>query len=331
MPIIDLQRRLHEAGRIRIGKIEGEKSSPKRLATFRFTSPNEEMITALAGIHGGIPQVWDDAPVGKQWEVVTESDSVRVLVPPEAMAFSQFYELWSAGGCQRRCDGAHLVPSDEPCLCDPDDRECKPHTRISVMLTDLPTSGLWRLDTSGYYAAVEISGGFELASLISRATGRAILPGTLRLEQRETKRPNEPSHKFAVPVIDFDLDMEALTGTAMPALSPVTAIPAPPARSFAEQLHDVEVVERAPRRANAAEPIKPTGHAPRTAAEANTDGAKAPSDAQMRAIHTLRRKCDLDEHETCVLVGLEAFGQLTGGRDGTASELISKLQKAVDG
>jgi hypothetical protein len=273
MPIIDLQRRLHEAGRIRIGEkveTEGGKSRPTRLETFRFTSPNEEAVTALAGIHGGIPQVWEDAPSGKQWEVVTESDSVRVLVPPEAMSFTQFYELWSGGGCQRRCDGVHLIPSDEPCLCDPEDRECKPHTRISVMLADLPTSGLWRLDTSGYNAAVELSGGFELASLISRASGRALLPGTLRLEQREVKRPDQPTRKFAVPVIDFDLDLELLTGNASPAVSPVTPVPTLAARSLAEQLQDVETAPEPSRRANAAEPIKATGLRPRTAAEAGS-------------------------------------------------------------
>lgn len=276
MPIIDLQRRLHEAGRIRIGeqvaatKRDGSPTTrPGKLETFRFTSSNEEAIKAIAGILGGIPALWDDAPTGKQWEVVTDSSTVRVLVPPEGMAFSQFYELWSGGGCSRRCDGVHLVPSDDPCVCDPDNRECKPHTRVSVMLADFPTSGLWRLDTQGYYAAVEMSGGFELASLIAQASNKAMLGATLRLDQREVKRPGQQTRKFAVPVIDFDLDVRAFVGDT-PSLPPsgITPLPSLPAPSFAEQLADVAEFAPRPARANAAEPIKPTGVKPRTVVEA---------------------------------------------------------------
>ena len=130
MAIIDAQRRLHEAGRIRIGEQvsgSGGRSHPRKLGTFRFTSPNQDAIKAIAGIMGGDVRPWE-GPAGRQWEVITDSDNFRVLVPPAAMAFSQWYELWSGGGCVRRCDGQRQVPSEEPCACDADARSAS-HTR----------------------------------------------------------------------------------------------------------------------------------------------------------------------------------------------------------
>src|SRR5882757_8171835 len=154
--IIDLQRRIAEVGRIRIGQqvTSGKSKRPTKLDTFRLTSANRTRIEQAAKLYGGQPAEWD-APAGKQFEVITEADALNVIVPPSAMAFSQHYELWSGGGCQRRCDGQNESITDGPCLCDPDNRECNIHTRLSVMLRDLPGLGIWRIDTSGYYAAVE--------------------------------------------------------------------------------------------------------------------------------------------------------------------------------
>ena len=250
------------------------------------------------------------------------------------MSFSQFYELWSGGGCQRRCDGAHLIPSDEPCQCDPDERECKPHTRVSVMLADFPTSGLWRLDTQGYYAAVELSGGFEMATLIAKASGRTMLTGTLRLEQREVKRPGQQTRKFAVPVIDFDIDVRAfvgdtasLTSAPPPAQIERTVTPVPrdesPAPSVAEQLQAVETPAAPKRRANAAEPLPPTGLAPRT-----VGGASQPSMRRLFAILGGKGIKDDDERHKWAsgVLGktVTTFAELSQGD-------VIKLNDAVEG
>lgn len=264
-PILDLQRRLHEAGRIRIGataKTSSGKNRPAKLETFRFTSQSEAAMKHLATLFGGEVKPWADAPTGKQWELISESDAIRVMVPPEAMGFSQFYELWKAGGCERRCDG-NEQSDGKACVCDPEERECKPHTRLSVMLTDMPTSGLWRLDTSGFYAATELAGGFELARLIASTSGRHILNATLRLEQREVKRPGQTVKKFSVPVLDFDVNPEALTGEAPRNLPGVTPVPALPAPTLREQM---EAVENQPERTRRTEPVKATGLKPKPVA-----------------------------------------------------------------
>src|SRR6185295_14228139 len=148
MAILSLQRRLAEVGRIRLGKqVETKKGGkrPAALDTFRLTSADRARIDEVAKLYGGTVTKWE-APSGiAQWEVVTQSDKLPVMVPPSALAFSQHYELWAAGGCQRRCDGVTETLSEQPCLCDPDNRQCDIHTRLSVMLRELSGLGVWRV------------------------------------------------------------------------------------------------------------------------------------------------------------------------------------------
>ena len=307
MPIIDIQRRLAETGRIRIGQTvatQNGKKRPKRLETFRLTSSNEAAIIAVAKKYGGDVRPWEDAPVGTQWELFTASTILDVLIPPEAMSFSQFYELWSGGGCKRRCNGSRQQ-DESACVCDPEERECKPHTRLSVMLADLPGAGLWRLDTQGWNAATELGGAFELALLISNATGRAIVPGKLRLDQREVKRPEQPTRQFVVPVLDFDVDMNALARGGYAALgNGVTPVPEfESMRSLADELEAVNHPAEKPKRANAAEPVKSTGIAPRARGivkdEDDEETGEAPSEEQMKSLKAVWGM--LDEQDLAVV------------------------------
>lgn len=289
--IIDLQRRISEVGRIRIGQQVasngGKGKRPTKLDTFRLTSADRNRIHQAAFLYGGQPSEWE-APAGNQWEVITEADALNVIVPPSDMAFSQHYELWSGGGCQRRCDGMNESISEGPCVCDPDKRECKFHTRLSVMLRDLPGLGVWRIDTQGYYAAVELQGAVEIVQM---AAGRGqMLPARLRLEQRMVKRPGQQTKRFAVPVLDIEVSpAQLLSGSPMAMLettppgtlavepprqvdgsSPLTpvpeSVPEAPAPSVAEQA--AKPRERRQRK-NAAQPVARAGIRPRTAEEAN--------------------------------------------------------------
>jgi hypothetical protein len=301
MAIIDLQRKLAEAGRIRIGTqvpSSNGRSRPSKLDAFRFTSRNVRAIDAIAGIYGGIPQVWEGAPTGqRQYEVFTEAAEIDVQVPPEHMALSQWLELWSGGGCLRRCDGKTDTISEGPCVCrqlddddvpvDRDHPRCKAQTRLSVMLPAYPSSGLWRLDTGSYYGAVEIAGAVEMGGLLAQATGRALLTGVLRLEQREVRRPDEPTKEFAVPVLDLDLSALAQSApAAITAPAPTAALPsgptpirteAPP--SLAEQIAAADTPPPRVPRSNAAEPIPATRARPRTAAEAQSSRPATPAPA----------------------------------------------------
>lgn len=287
--ILTIQQRLMEAGRIRIGHTvatSNGKTRPAKLDKFRLTSKDRQKIDQAAALWGGEVAEWE-SPSGKQWETVTQTDVLDVVVPPSEMAFSQWYEVWSAGGCQRRCDGVTEQISDGPCLCDPDNRACAIHSRLSVMLRDLQGLGLWRIDTSGYYAAVELAGAVQV---IAAAAGRgALLPARLRLEQRSVKRQVDSKTqtlRFAVPVLDIDISpgqllagmgqgqvvqiqgaMQTLEleGDAPRLLEPVPdSVQLAPVPSVAEQ---ASTFPERRGRSNAALPVPETGVEPRTVAE----------------------------------------------------------------
>lgn len=272
--IINLQRSIAEAGRIRIGQTVPSgngRTRPAKLGTFRLTSGDRQRIEEAAALFGGEVRPWQ-APAGAQWEVITEATAIDVIVPPSAMAFSQHYELWSAGGCQRRCDGETESLTEQACLCDPEQRECDIHTRLSLMIRDLPGLGLWRIDTSGWYAAREIAGAVEIMAM---AAGRGILlPARLLLEQRSVKRPGKDGKpqtlRFAVPRLDPGITPGELllaghsNGTTLPELTEGSQrpklLPVPrdetPVPSIAEQ--SAPPAAKSPRR-NAAPEIPASG------------------------------------------------------------------------
>ena len=113
MPIINLQKRLQECGRIRLGRQMETRSGrkyPAALDTFRLTSRDRDRINEAAKLYGGTVTAWE-GPSGSEWEVITAASKLPVVVPPTAMAFSQNYELWAAGGCQRRSSSGLSSPA----------------------------------------------------------------------------------------------------------------------------------------------------------------------------------------------------------------------------
>lgn len=207
MPIIDLQMRQRELGRIRMGHKTGEKGRPAKLERFRFTSASQDLIAAIAALYGGKPAPWVNDGV-TQFEVYTQANRVPILLPPQPI--SQWYEMWSGGGCQRRCDGKTNVLGDTPCACpsDPLDRAelaakgraCKPTTRLNVMLRDVPGIGVWRLESHGFHSAVELP---MVAEFLAQATeAGTYLPAELALSPRSSKRPGEGTKQWMVPIIE---------------------------------------------------------------------------------------------------------------------------------
>ncbi len=201
MPIISLQQSQTETGRIRLGIKVGGNGRPTKLDRFRFTSPRKDLIEKIAALYGGSVQPWQPPKGSQQWEVITDATQVPVVVPPQDPGESQWFELWSKGGCQRRCDGVTEKISKSACLCDPDPaaRDCKMHTRLRVMLEDVPGMGAWRVDTGSYYAATELPG---IAQMLAQAQGA--IPAKLILDQRTVTR-NGKTFNFAVPVLDVDV------------------------------------------------------------------------------------------------------------------------------
>lgn len=323
MRILDLQRRLREAGRIRIGEqvaTGNGKTRPSKLTTFRLTSRDQLVITAASKIFGGRPETWE-SPDGEQWQVKTDRDDLQVVVPPGEMSFSQAYEQWTAGGCRVRCDGQFDSIADAPCHCDPTNRECSIHTRLSVILPDLPGLGVWRLDTQGYYAAVELGGVVDLAAAFA-ARGQMI-PARLRLEQRSVKRfdaeGKSKTLRFAVPILDLDVQPLALAqaqanGGALPAGAvggatfspvPLAELPAAPVASIAEQIEQIEA--GAKKRRGGQVPLPATGLQPRTAAEAEAGG-----DAERVPVATLAQLVPAGPQRNQALLAARGVAQKLG-------------------
>ncbi len=251
MPILTIQRRMRELGRIRLGQQVDDPSRPgqtrpEKLSTFRLTSVTRGYVEAAAEVYGGRVTPWD-SPRGPEWQTVIESEALDVIVPPGEVV-DPWYELWAAGGCQRRCDGITEQLTGAPCACpsDPKRRQeaaakgkaCKPTTRLSVALPALPDLGVWRLESHSFYAAVELAG---VVDVLRQATEAGVLiRARLRIDHRQVKRPNEPRKDFIVPVLELpELRMDHLLGdgpltggprqlapAARPALPPGPALPA---------------------------------------------------------------------------------------------------------
>ena len=227
MAVLDIQRRGQQIGRLRIGQQvavikdgrDTGKRRPARLDTFRFTTGSRVTAQAIAELYGGEVREWNG-----EFEVITGKSEIGVTVPPRDAVISQWYEMWTAGGCQRRCDSQREQISGTPCQCphaaDPSDadevarmalerarlaklnppRACGLVTRINVMIPDLPGLGVFRLDTGSYYAAAEIG---DSAQLMQMARDHGVfLAAILRIEHRQRVAGGQ-TKKFPVPVLEI--------------------------------------------------------------------------------------------------------------------------------
>lgn len=244
MRIVDLQRRLRERGRIRLGystpsKKDPTKKVPHKLETFRFTAADRDTICQVAELYGGTPEQWAEGGAADQWQVVTAAKELGVVFATE-VAFSQSYEQFAGGFLRRICDGeTAMVPSSgqrfakEPCACDPDERACQITTHLKLILPDLAGLGTWRLVSHGYNAAVELLAAVEL---IEGALGAGLVrvPARLMVEKREKRRlvvaddgtVKPMTLKFHVPVLELQGSVAALgPATAGTAIAPLPAGP----------------------------------------------------------------------------------------------------------
>jgi hypothetical protein len=232
MTVAGLTPRLREEGRLRMGDsepIKGKKGRrPVKLTEWRLTSPNREAIETAAKLWGGEAHEWEGAPgEQQQWEVHTDASELNVLVPfPQALEERQLYELYTAGGRTRACNGQEEFISGGPCLCEADKRECKLTTHLLVVLPELPGIGVWRLTTSGYNAAVELAGAMRILRSIHARSHFAT--AELVIEQRQQRVPGQAERQFIVPVLRLPYSLaEAglVSRPAAPALPPAGVDP----------------------------------------------------------------------------------------------------------
>jgi hypothetical protein len=256
-PLADIETRAPEAGRIRLGEKTGR--AMKSLETFRFTSPYKDCIEALAAQYGGTVQAWSDpkASPNNQWEVKTNANQIEVFLPPNPV--STWYELYSGAGLLRRCDGEtcsvpqqtgpnQWEPVSTPCICvGKQNMECSPHTRLKVLLPNVPFRGIWRLETKGWNALKELPG---MADLIRQLNDSgSMVRVALGIEKRSQMRPSG-KRNFVTPTLTMlDSPNQILAGGAqVQALGSVTlpelsAAPVTSPIASDNEIIDAEIVD----------------------------------------------------------------------------------------
>jgi hypothetical protein len=230
------QGRPQEMGKIKIGAVvtKNGKSRPTTLDTFRFVSRDHAAVATLAEILGGTPKMVE----GKS-DLISEASEIDVILAPDCLGESPVYELWSGGGCQRRCDGVTVtVPiregedvnfTDQHCICaGRGEMECKPTTRLSVILPFVTLGGVWNLSTNSWAAAREMP---QMVSTIEQAQHRGFIAAKLGIEKRKQVSAGKTKN-FGVPVLRLNTTLSELaSGSSLPALTiarpDMAALPAP--------------------------------------------------------------------------------------------------------
>ncbi len=233
MTILGVQRQLRELGRIRHGRKDPDKGYPMSIDTWRFTSPNPNLIDAAAEMFGGEREPWDE----KKFQVTTDIRKLPVRVAPQVPAPE--FKLYP--GPQRTCDGSKAwvahdgVMVESECLCDPADRECKPEVLLKFFIPDLPDLGVW-VYTSTAYTALR-----ELVPAVEMMAGSQV-DLSLVIEWRETRAAaGAPMKKFTVATLQTSMSMrsllegsagggvltEPISGPVTPALPPAEVVEVP--------------------------------------------------------------------------------------------------------
>lgn len=249
VPLNNLRRRIPEAGRLRMGVKTGR--AMKAIDTWRFTSHDKVALEQIADLYGGAVKAWSDPKAAEgQFEVITDASEIRIVLPPEPLS-GPVYELWSGGGCERRCDGEHCEtmqrgpegpePVEVPCLCSAAGAlSCDVKTRLSVLLPEIRFAGVWRLDTKSWNAAQELPG---MVELVQSQQGNGLSYAVLAIKPRRTVT-NGQTKRFLVPQLGIPQSLEELAAgmTRLGAL-PATEAPALEAGEPDDVVVDAEIVD----------------------------------------------------------------------------------------
>ncbi len=319
MAIRDLQLKLVQLGRIRLGKKKDSNGQPERLDSYRFTSPARYLIEEAAHLYGGEVKPWDGG-VGKQFEVITNAALINIYLPPQTVV-DPFLEDWRGGTCMKRCDGERETIKDEPCSCNPDNRTCKVTTHLSVMLADLPGIGVWRLTTHGIWAASELS---QMSALIGGI--QVPLPGRLMLENRQRKSWDREKQRivqkdFNVPVVLLDTVTSRHVQIGGDAVSQALRLSAE-AQQAAIAPSAPAAIEAAPVTTPPVPPVQPVADIPKGLAAI----AKASTDVEMAAIR--KRIKETGEPQELVDAWRDRSQALTAQRARQAQEAEAKRAQA---
>ena len=220
------------AGRLRAGTtvpVAGKNPRPVSIDHWRVTTPYKALAEQVAQLYGGNVAPWADGPRAGEWVVDTEARELAVLLPPNPLGDTPIYELWDGKQCARSCSGAELVANggtgggcwttiptgpevgesvESDCICRVNgELECKPTTRLDVILADIDFAGVWRLTTHSDLAREELPGMVEALAAVS---ARGFAHGFLCLTHRSSMGNDGKMHKYQVPTLRLPTTLESL-------------------------------------------------------------------------------------------------------------------------
>lgn len=221
---MNLKPRLAQHGRIRLGT-RTEKGHPTKLKTIRFSSSDRVALERIAAVYGGQVNDWDDPRSDDAYDLITESERVRVQLPPDPLGDTPIMQMWDKGVLLRTCDvGDPSVEGEQGCLVQGPNGDriavtckclatgewkCKAKTNLSVILPDTDFGGVWRLSTGSLKAARELP---AMVSLIEQVQTRTGLPSGWLLLEQESSGVGKDKHRYAVPRLILDQSLGQASG-----------------------------------------------------------------------------------------------------------------------
>ena len=240
MPITDLYPQVPAAFRIRLGATEDAISKAGRHyrrpvhlgGVLRVTSPVRAVVEDIAAAYeGDAVAVWERQDGPSEWETRLRPRPIRVTLLPGS-SLSQWWEHWSGGSCDRRCDGSHDIVGNRPCSCPPVDErtdrehDCQPVSRVTLLLPRMTMLCAGRLDTGSRIAASSLMGTIQAAAVL--LDQGVLVAGTLYVRTRE-----QGARHYSWPEITLDgpgqlpsLAKSASSGSAAPLPGATSALPA---------------------------------------------------------------------------------------------------------
>ena len=217
MPILDVQKRYRELGRLRLGR-KGPKGNPERLGKWRFTSPDQRLLDAAAVAFGGEVREWAGRPTeGEQWELESETPSFASTSLPRT---SPRRCITSGGVAAESRGDATARPNTSPAstvsVRARGNEPAQITTHLAVMLPQLPDVGVWRVRTSSWNAAAEIP---STVDLLQRIHDEGALPLAILGIESRTKRAEGKTTHFALPVLRYPSSIAEAEAAGIPILS----------------------------------------------------------------------------------------------------------------
>jgi len=209
--IKNVQQQLAEIGRIRMG-FKGDRNIPQKLKVFRLTSTDRDVLEAAANLYGGDVAEWNPTDTRREFELFTRVDSLPIMISP--IPISQYMEDWGGAECRRRCDSETEMISGKPCICESTGKIiCKPTTRFSCIMEELPGWGVWRLESHGWTVATEFT---QTADLLLQWAFNQNRPIRARLTMKEQRRKKDGKwNTFMVPMLmTYESPMQLITQAA---------------------------------------------------------------------------------------------------------------------